>query len=143
MLSLFLCSPGRGSIYSYDVIGSFNRVSAACCGRGQVCKLHLFVIIHIQTTVDEQEPFSQTTTTPQELMQPVLDQFTDKKSRSMNDKTGDGTTLSLSCDDALAIVKDAFLSGAEREISIGDSVEIVVMKKGEEPYVQRIPLPRH
>ena len=78
-------------------------------------------------------------------MQPVLDQFTTdgKGSSSIDGRTEDSTGLALSCDEALSIVKDAFLSGAEREISIGDGVEIVVMKKGASPYIERISLPRH
>ena len=43
----FIPCPGRGAIYSYDVIGSYNRVAAACCGRGQVSvKLPLFSCLH-------------------------------------------------------------------------------------------------
>ncbi|KAM3574505.1 hypothetical protein VYU27_003514 [Nannochloropsis oceanica] len=100
---------GRGAIYSYDVIGSFNRVAAACCGRGQ------------------------------ELMQPVLDQFT-TEDRNQSVRQG---CVPLSCEEALRVMKDAFLSGAEREISIGDGVEIVVLRKGHRPRVEKLKLPQH
>lgn len=100
---------GRGAVYSYDVIGSFNRVAAACCGRGQ------------------------------ELMQPVLDQFT-TEDRNQSVRQG---CVPLSCEEALRVMKDAFLSGAEREISIGDGVEIVVLRKGHRPRVEKLKLPQH
>lgn len=92
-------------MYSYDVVGSYNRVTAACCGRGQ------------------------------ELMQPVLDQFAAE--------APEGAGVTLSCEEAVRVVKEAFLSGAEREISIGDEVEVVVMKRGQRPTVERLALPRH
>lgn len=108
---------GRGAVYSYDVVGSYNRVRAACCGRGQ------------------------------ELMQPVLDQFaaeSGEEESSSGSDGGSGSGISLSCEEAVRVVKEAFLSGAEREISIGDEVEVVVMRRGQRrPTVERLALPRH
>jgi len=50
----------------------------------------------------------------------------------------------LSCEEAFQVVKNAFLSGAEREISIGDGVHIVIMQKGKlEPRMESFALPRH
>lgn len=44
----------------------------------------------------------------------------------------------------LQVVREAFLSGAEREISIGDEVEILVFRAGRSrPEIQRHPLPHH
>jgi 20S proteasome alpha/beta subunit len=101
-------------------VGSYNRVTAACCGRGQ------------------------------ELMQPVLDQFA---SETLEEEGGGGggggdekgrRLAPLSCEEAVRVVKEAFLSGAEREISIGDEVEIVVIRRGQKrPTVERLVLPRH
>lgn len=92
-------------------MGSYNRVAAACCGRGQ------------------------------ELMQPVLDQFTAETAPV--EGGGGGVPLSLSCEEAVRVVKEAFLSGAEREISIGDEVEVVLLRRGRPPAVERLALPRH
>lgn len=89
------------------MVGSYNRVRSACCGRGQ------------------------------ELLQPVLDQFTSEAPE------GDHG-VELTCEEAVSVVKEAFLSGAEREISIGDEVEVVVMRRGRRrPRVERLALPRH
>ncbi len=98
------------------MVGSYNRVTAACCGRGQ------------------------------ELMQPVLDQFASETPEGEGDGDGDGDKgrPGLSCEEAVRVVKEAFLSGAEREISIGDEVEVVVMRQGQKrPTVERLALPRH
>lgn len=97
-------------MYSYDVVGSYNRVTAACCGRGQ------------------------------ELMQPVLDQFASEAPEAGNVP---GAPAPLSCVEAVRVVKEAFLSGSEREISIGDEVEVVVIRRGKAPTVERLALPRH
>jgi len=75
----------------------------------------------------------------QELMQPVLDQFT-TEDRNQSVRQG---CVPLSCEEALRVMKDAFLSGAEREISIGDGVEIVVLRKGHRPRVEKLKLPQH
>lgn len=101
--------PGRGTVYSYDVVGSYNRVTAACCGRGQ------------------------------ELMQPVLDQF----AAEAPPEGGAAGGVPLKCEEAVRVVKEAFLSGSEREISIGDEVEVVVLRRGRPPAVERLVLPRH
>ena len=72
-------------------------------------------------------------------MQPVLDQYTAED----RDKSVREGCVPLSCEQALRVVKDAFLSGAEREISIGDGVEIVVLRKGHRPRIESLALPRH
>eukprot|EP00624_Nannochloropsis_granulata_P002241 evm.model.NODE_21436_length_9677_cov_21.558954.4 len=72
-------------------------------------------------------------------MQPVLDQFT-AEDRDENVRQG---CAPLTCEEALRVMKDAFLSGAEREISIGDGVEIVVLRKGHRPRVENLALPQH
>ncbi len=74
-------------------------------------------------------------------MQPVLDQFTAEATDGGRSRPGG--PLALSCEEALRVVKDAFLSGAEREISIGDGVEIVVMQKGQALRRESVALPRH
>lgn len=93
------------------MVGSYNPVTAACCGRGQ------------------------------ELMQPVLDQFAAEAPSEGGGAAGVG--VPLTCEEAVRVVKEAFLSGAEREISIGDEVEMVVLRRGRPPAVERLALPRH
>lgn len=82
-------------------------------------------------------------------MQPVLDQFIPATGGTAEDGNGNSLMITegyipLSCEEAVRVVKDAFISGAEREISIGDGLELVIMKKGEtRPRVEFIELPRH
>lgn len=82
-------------------------------------------------------------------MQPVMDQFIPATGGAGEDGNGNSLMITegyipLSCEEAVRVVKDAFISGAEREISIGDGLELVIMKKGEaRPRVEYIELPRH
>jgi 20S proteasome alpha/beta subunit len=73
-------------------------------------------------------------------MQPVLDQFASETPEG----DGDIGRPRLSCEEAVRVVMEAFLSGAEREISIGDEVEVVVMRRGQKRHtVERLALPLH
>jgi hypothetical protein len=45
--------------------------------------------------------------------------------------------------DCTQVIKEAFLSGAEREITIGDEAELMVFKQGRPPELHRLELPRH
>lgn len=94
----------------------------------------------------------------QKLMQPILDrisinptQLKNKKKKCRSKPIGsdhgelDSPVLAgLSCEEAVSATKEAFLSGAEREISLGDGVEIVIVKKGvAKPIIEWMPLPIH
>lgn len=88
---------GRGAIYSYDAIGSFERVGFGCQGSGK------------------------------DLIQPVLDEQL---------KAGHPLVLpaqpwlsSLPLEQAIDLVKDAFVSAGERDIYTGDDVEILILTK--------------
>lgn len=98
----------------------------------------------------------------QKLMQPILDRLsitpTEQKSKAKKKyrnkiSSGSGSDYNevdrqvlagLTCEEAVSATKEAFLSGAEREISLGDGVEIVIVKKGvAKPIVEWMPLPIH
>lgn len=88
---------GKGAIYSYDAIGSFERVGFGCQGSGK------------------------------DLIQPVLDEQL---------KAGHPLVLpaqqwlsSLPMEQAIDLVKDAFVSAGERDIYTGDDVEILIITK--------------
>lgn len=82
---------GLGAVYSYDAIGSYQRIPAACTGSAQ------------------------------HLLQPALDLLL---------KGAEETHLDVSVEEAIDILKQAFVAGSEREIHLGDSVEIVVIQEG-------------
>lgn len=104
---------GRGVVYDYDAVGGFSRVGAACVGRGQA------------------------------LLQPLLDRLAE----SVVEGDGGGPDarphVDLPWAEAVELVKTAFLSGGEREISIGDELEIVVLLGKGRIESERLDLPKH
>lgn len=59
-------------------------------------------------------------------MQPILDRL-DGERREGNGDTGEHPIVSVELEEALSLVKKAFMAGGEREISLGDAVEIVIL----------------
>lgn len=62
------------------------------------------------------------------IMQPVLDRL-DGESGGTNGDTGEHPLVSVGLEEALSLVKRAFVAGGEREISLGDAVEIVILTR--------------
>ncbi|CAM9533827.1 unnamed protein product, partial [Choristocarpus tenellus] len=98
---------GAGAVYGYDAVGSFERVRVACAGAGL------------------------------SLMQPVLDKLDVAPAESSEMRRGrEGSFLegkavvAAGLEEALMLVKGAFAAAGEREISLGDEVEIVVVTRG-------------
>ena len=85
---------GKGCVYSYDPIGSYEREVFRAAG------------------------------TAGSILQPLLDNQIGFKNQHNVEKK------SLSVEKALALVKDVFISAAERDISTGDNIDIVVIKHG-------------
>jgi len=88
---------GRGAVYNYDAIGSYERSGYFCQGSGK------------------------------ELIQPVLDN--QLKAASPLALPAKNTLTSLPMEQALDLVKDAFVSAGERDIYTGDEVEILIITK--------------
>ncbi|GLC47040.1 Proteasome subunit beta type-1 [Pleodorina starrii] len=88
---------GRGAVYNYDAIGSYERSGYFCQGSGK------------------------------ELIQPVLDNQLKAASPLLLPPRSTITALPL--DQALDLVKDAFVSAGERDIYTGDKVEILIITK--------------
>ena len=110
----------NSGVYSYDAIGSFHKSISSCIGRGR------------------------------SIMEPILDNLTANSIQSMVNNVNKNasyqshyTTSITSLRQALTIVKEVFLAGAEREISVGDSVDILVISKRKGLYRQIYPLPTH
>lgn len=94
---------GAGAVYGYDAVGSFERVRVACAGGGL------------------------------SIMQPVLDRL--DAAAEAESRTGGSTgraeqpVVAVGLEEALALVRKAFVAGGERDISLGDEVEIVVLTR--------------
>ncbi|CAN0052418.1 unnamed protein product [Ectocarpus sp. 6 AP-2014] len=94
---------GIGAVYGYDAVGSFERVRVACAGGGL------------------------------SLMQPVLDRL--DAAEAVTGAGGGGRAgreqpvVAVGLEEALALVRRAFVAGGERDISLGDEVEIVVVTR--------------
>jgi len=89
-----LDAEGKGAVYTYDAVGSFERVPYACQGAGQ------------------------------RLIIPYLDNVVGFKSRT-DKPEGD-----LTPEAAVNIAKDAFITAAERQIRVGDSIRIFTIARG-------------
>jgi len=93
---------GQGAIYSYDAIGSYERVFYSASGSGQSLTMPILdnqVGLHNQT--DKDEPFQCPGVVP------IRDD--------------------LQIDEATELMKDAFVSAGERDIYTGDNVDIWVI----------------
>lgn len=88
---------GRGAVYSYDAVGSHERVGYSCQGSGK------------------------------DLIQPVLDNQLKAASPLVLPPRDWMTAMSL--EDAVDLIKDAFVSAGERDIYTGDRVEILIITK--------------
>lgn len=88
---------GRGAVYTYDAIGSYERSGYSCQGSGK------------------------------SLMQPVLDNQLKAASPLLVPPQNSLATLPL--EQAIDLVKDAFVSAGERDIYTGDEVEIYIMTR--------------
>jgi 20S proteasome subunit beta 6 len=90
---------GRGSIYSYDPVGSYDREVYRASGSSVA------------------------------LLQPLLDSQLGMKNQSDNYELERGVHVSHSMDYCIKLVKDAFTSAAERDIYCGDTLVIHVTTK--------------
>lgn len=88
---------GKGAVYNYDAIGSYERSGYFCQGSGK------------------------------ELIQPVLDNQLAADSPLLVPPRK--TLTSLPQDQALDLVKAAFVAAGERDIYTGDTVEILIITK--------------
>mmetsp|Transcript_19233 Transcript_19233/g.40203 ORF Transcript_19233/g.40203 Transcript_19233/m.40203 type:complete len:267 (-) Transcript_19233:56-856(-) len=83
---------GRGAVFTYDAIGSYERVKYAAQGSGQ------------------------------KLIIPLLDNIVGHKNR-----TDDVPELTL--EETIELMKDAFVTAGEREITVGDTLELFIITK--------------
>lgn len=87
---------GKGAVYSFDPVGSFERETHRAAGSASA------------------------------LIQPVLDSQVGRKNLTSDTAN---SLPKLTVESALAICKDAFAAAAERDIYIGDFVDVWILRK--------------
>lgn len=115
---------GRGAIYRYDAIGSFERVSSVCVGNGEAL---------LQPMLDDAlEGKGASSRSGQEEKAPQLWILSDDGEHFSAPQSGmkeDGLTVSMSQEMAVDLIIEVFKAAAEREISIGDGVDLWILSK--------------
>ena len=110
-----------GSVYRFDSVGSFERVCATCAGKGEQL---------IQPVLDEAVQQSLNSANAPEASD--LWKLTSAGDAFVDAVEGNAVStfrpyLNLNIDEACALVVKAFQAAAEREITIGDGVEIFIV----------------
>ncbi|CAM9719951.1 unnamed protein product, partial [Discosporangium mesarthrocarpum] len=109
---------GVGAVYGYDAIGSFERASVASAGGGQSLVQPILDRLDAAPTRQAQGGKEGT---PEEY---------DGRGDSWGPRLKGGPPVVAAClDEALQAVKTVFTAAGEREISLGDEVEIVVVTR--------------
>lgn len=109
---------GRGAVYGYDPVGSYERI--VCCASGAA----------------------------QGLLQPFLDNQVMFKNLNSTADTKIPEPGHLPLQHALRIVMDSFTSATERHIEVGDGLEVFVVrslqpKAGSSSCAAEVPLEQH
>jgi len=94
-----LDAEGAGAVYSFDPIGCYERIPSQACGHAV------------------------------QLLTPFLDNQVELDNQVDPDTKKPRQAVQLDIDTALRLVKDSFAGAAERQIQIGDTLEIVVVTK--------------
>lgn len=63
------------------------------------------------------------------ILQPVLDRLEAAPAKKAERENVERPVVAVGLDEALALVRRAFIAGGERDISLGDSAEIFVITK--------------
>lgn len=108
-----LDSNGCGALFRYDAIGSYERVNALCSGKGEQM---IQPILDNITNMDEDNSLWKVSAGG--------DHFESASSSSLQHCIND-----LTVNDACNIIVKSFKAAAEREISIGDGIELWIIKK--------------
>jgi len=125
---------GTGAVYRYDAVGSSERVAAACSGEGEKM---IQPILDELTNMEEDNALWEIagegenafiSTTISDVRQDI---GTEHESDELLGITGPRRShcVGLDCDKACDVVVRAFQAAAEREISVGDGLDVWILKK--------------
>jgi len=92
-------SEGKGAVFSYDPVGSYERETYRAGGSAA------------------------------SLLQPLLDSQLGLKNQTASFKLNNSYTVQMPKEQVAALIKDAFVSAAERDIYTGDEVYINIITK--------------
>jgi len=126
---------GRGALFRFDAVGSFERVRAACIGKGEQL---------IQPMLDEVSNMEEDGALW--IMNAEGDAFLDSQTAAAAAQGGrqESAIDTLTEQQAFELVVKAFRAAAEREISIGDGVDIWLISKDSKDIKRTfVALPRH
>ena len=118
---------GGGALYRYDAVGSFERVRAVCAGKGE--RLIQPILDEITGMEEDEALFlfpGQLPSMPQEPTHPSATTTT-------TGSGGSGTTRQkeLDVEEACEVIVTAFKAAAEREISIGDGIDLCIIRSND------------
>jgi 20S proteasome subunit beta 6 len=108
---------GNGALYRYDALGSFERVRAVCAGKGERL---------IQPILDEITGMEEDDTLFLFPGQPISSMLPVEEGRRKGLMKG----KDLNVEEACEIIVTAFKAAAEREISIGDGIDLCIIRGG-------------
>jgi 20S proteasome alpha/beta subunit len=143
-----VANTGRGAVYRYDAVGSSERVAAVCCGKGE----HLIQPLLDEVTGMEEDlslwelaPDGENAFLSRSLHAEVgtSDQHSGRENGGANHDTSNldslkrrpvsitktGPYVNLALKEACDLVVRAFRAASEREITIGDGLELWVVTK--------------
>ena len=107
-----------GALYRYDAIGSFERVRAMCAGKGEQM---IQPLLDSLTNMDEDSSLWE--------LSPGGDEFVSVAAATTGSSSSPYCVPGLSADAACDLVVRAFRSAAQREITIGDGLEVWIVRR--------------
>lgn len=130
-------------MYRYDAVGSSERVAAACSGEGEKM---IQPILDELTNMEEDESLWEIagegenafiSTTMKQLSPSKLNLKGEVINNSIDamvslEEPKNGLCVDLDCDKACEVVVRAFRAAAEREISVGDGIDVWILKRKED-----------
>ena len=125
-----LDASGAGAVYSYDAIGSFDRVRATCVGGAQA------IVLPILDQIVQEEAADETG-------ESYFQRWTDSGASPTSHRPPRISGLTL--EDAVSSIQGIAAAAAEREIRIGDRLRVVTInsKTGQSIQLRDVELKAH
>lgn len=123
---------GRGALYRYDAYGSFERVRAVCAGKGE--RLIQPLLDEITGMEEDEALFVFPGQLPTSMMLPIPTDHHPTAATTPGTTTTDSGVREnirgkeLDVEEACDLIVTAFRAAAEREISIGDGIDVCIIR---------------